>query len=433
MTRLVILGAGAMGLAAAHQGLKEGLDVTIVEADSVAGGMAAHFDFGGVSLERFYHFVCKADQPTFDLMDDLGIGDRMRWVPTYMGYYAGGKLHPWGDPIALLKFPEMGLIDKIRYGALAFFSTKRSDWSKLENLTAREWIESWIGRRAYEKMWAPLFRLKFFELSENISAAWIWTRIKRVGNSRKSMMQEEMGYIDGGSETLVKALTDAIEQRGGKIMLGQRAEEIVVEDGRVTGVRLANGETVAADAVISTVPTPFVPDLAPTLPEDWKEKYRAIENIPVVCLAMKLKKPVSRNFWVNIIDDDIDIPGIIEFSNLRPFPEPIVYVPYYMPDTHPKWREWDDQQFIDEAWGYLQRLNPDLGEGDLIEAKVGRLRYAQPVCEPGFAAKIPPVETPIKGLQVADTCYYYPEDRGIAESVRIGAEMASRARGAATS
>jgi hypothetical protein len=28
-------------------------------------------------------------------------------------------------------------------------------------------------------------------------------------------------------------------------------------------------------------------------------------------------------------------------------------------------------------------------------------------------------------LQVADTCYYYPEDRGIAESVRLGAEMAN--------
>jgi hypothetical protein len=32
--------------------------------------MSAHFDFGGISLERFYHFVCRGDQPTFDLMKD---------------------------------------------------------------------------------------------------------------------------------------------------------------------------------------------------------------------------------------------------------------------------------------------------------------------------------------------------------------------------
>jgi hypothetical protein len=34
------------------------------------------------------------------------------------------------------------------------------------------------------------------------------------------------------------------------------------------------------------------------------------------------------------------------------------------------------------------------------------------------------VQTPIAGLQIADTCFYYPEDRGIAESVRLGQEMA---------
>ena len=43
-----------------------------------------------------------------------------------------------------------------------------------------------------------------------------------------------------------------------------------------------------------------------------------------------------------------------------------------------------------------------------------------------FAAKIPPVQTPIHGLQIADTCFYYPEDRGISENVRIGEEMAER-------
>ena len=140
---------------------------------------------------------------------------------------------------------------------------------------------------------------------------------------------------------------------------------------------------------------------------------------------MKLRRPVSRNFWVNICDPDIEVPGIIEFSNLRPFPEPIVYLPYYMPETHPKWA-WSDEQFITEAWSYLRRLNSALDDDDLLDVKVGRLRHAQPVCEPGFANKIPPVETPIAGLQIADTCFYYPEDRGIAESVRLGAEMAAR-------
>ena len=56
----------------------------------------------------------------------------------------------------------------------------------------------------------------------------------------------------------------------------------------------------------------------------------------------------------------------------------------------------------------------------------GRLRHAQPVCPPGFAAMLPPIETSIRGLQIADTCFYYPEDRGISESVRLAEEMAAR-------
>ena len=78
----------------------------MLEAAPEAGGMAAHFDLGGLSIERYYHFVCKADQPTFELLAELGIGDRMRWVPTSMGYFIDGKLYPWGDPVSLLTFPE---------------------------------------------------------------------------------------------------------------------------------------------------------------------------------------------------------------------------------------------------------------------------------------------------------------------------------------
>jgi protoporphyrinogen oxidase len=79
---------------------------------------------------------------------------------------------------------------------------------------------------------------------------------------------------------------------------------------------------------------------------------------------------------------------------------------------------------LKEAFGFLKLVNPRLSDDDLIDSRVGRLRYAQPVCPPGFGAAIPPVKTPLKGLQIADTCSYYPEDRGISESVRYGRMMA---------
>ena len=136
---------------------------------------------------------------------------------------------------------------------------------------------------------------------------------------------------------------------------------------------------------------------------------------------------------MNMSGLNFEIPGVIEFSNLRPVGASIIYAPYYMPPSNRKW-SWSDQQLIDDALNCLMTLNPDLSKEDLLDARVSRLRYAQPICEPGFAAKLPPIQTPILGLQIADTCFYYPEDRSIAESAKLGRQMASAIpRGSTTS
>lgn len=411
-----------MGLAAAYHALKAGHEVIVFEADSIPGGMAAHLDFDGLSIERFYHFICKADQPTFDLMTELGIDNKLRWRDTLMGYFMGGKMHRWGDPVALLTFPHLDLISKFRYGLQMFLATKRSDWSSLETRTAKEWFESGGGKRTYDILWRRLFDLKFFEYADKVGAAWIWTRIKRIGTSRRSLMQEQLGYIEGGSETLVQALVNAIEDLGGEIRCSTAVQEIAVENGAVKAVRTAEGDELV-DAVISTIPTPYVSKTIPGLPEDWKAKYDAIDNVGVVCVLLKLKRQISKNFWVNIVHDGIEIPGIVEFSNLRPVKEHIVYVPFYMPSTHEKFSR-DDAAFVDESMACLKILQPELEDEDLITSRVGRLKHAQPVCDAGFLSKLPPIQTPINGLQIADTCFYYPEDRGISESVRFGKMMA---------
>ena len=96
MPNVVVMARVSWDSGAAYQALLNGSDVDILEASAEPGGMAAHFDFGGISIERFYHFVCKTDHPTFELLTDLGIADKMRWVPTTMGFFSQGKLHP-GD------------------------------------------------------------------------------------------------------------------------------------------------------------------------------------------------------------------------------------------------------------------------------------------------------------------------------------------------
>ena len=156
------------------------------------------------------------------------------------------------------------------------------------------------------------------------------------------------------------------------------------------------------------------------------EHFRSINNIAVVCVIVKLRKALTDNFWLNTNDPTMDIPGLVEYSNLRPLEDHIVYVPFYMPGEHPKFAE-PDQAFLDKVRLYLKKINPDLCDDDFIDMHASRYRYAQPICEPGYLDKLPPVALPVKGLWVADTSYYYPEDRGISESIDFGRKMAKDA------
>ena len=240
-------------------------------------------------------------------------------------------------------------------------------------------------------------------------------------------MREKLGYLAGGSETLLQAMRTDIERHGGEIRLRAPVSRVVIDGGRVRGLEVG-GAVLGFDKVISTVPLPYVPRLMPDLPEPILAAFRAVDNIAVVCVIAKLRRPVSENFWLNINDPEMDIPGLVEYSNLRPLDRHVVYVPFYMPGEHPKFAE-PDQAFLDKVRCYLKRINPTLADEDFIELRANRYRFAQPICPPGHLDRLPPPALPVTGLWVADTSYYYPEDRGISESVGFGRKLARSALG----
>jgi protoporphyrinogen oxidase len=423
-TKTAVLGAGPMGLMCALELLKAGHDVEIYERDDRIGGMSASFDFDGLAIERYYHFICKTDYPLFELLAELKLSDRLKWTDTKMGFFWNGRLYKWGTPQALLRFDGLSLIEKIRY-ALQVMKTKNvSDWTALDKISAVSWLKKWLGERAYNVLWHRLFWLKFYELSDQLSASWLGTRIKRVALSRRNLLQESLGYLEGGSGTLLDALRARIEALGGRILLKSGIDKVVTDGaGKVRGIIVAGAEH-AVDKVVSTAPIQYVPALVPDLPDEFATRIRAIKNIPVACVILKLRQPLSENFWMNICDDGIDIPGVIEYSNLNPGAGPtIVYAPFYMPKTHPKYAR-DNQAFIDETVDYLSRLNPRFERDWILATHCHRYDFAQTICPPGFAAMLPPMRTPVAGLYMADTSYYYPEDRSISESVKVGRDLA---------
>lgn len=418
-----------MGLAAAYELTKAGHTVTIFERDDRIGGMSAFLDFAGTRIERYYHFICRPDWTTFDYLRDFGLEDRLRWVETKMGFYHDGTLYDWGHPLALLRFPRLGLVDKARYALHVMRAKSIADWRPYDGFSSTEWLQRWIGPRAYDVLWRSLFHYKFYEHQNQLSAAWLGTRIKRVALSRKSLFQEELGYLVGGSEVLLNAVADRLRSLGGRIELRAGVEEVAMVDGRVAGV-CVNGEALAFGQVISTIPLPYLVRVMPGLPTDEKVMVAAIKNVGVVCVLLKLRRPFTRNFWMNINSPGIEIPGLIEYTNLNPMTEQgsphILYAPYYMPQSHPKYGR-DVADFVGETLRYMQAIRPEFDRAEVEAATASRYDFAQTVCTPGFYAALPPMQSKVRGLFMADTSHYYPEDRSISESMRVGARLAELA------
>jgi protoporphyrinogen oxidase len=424
--RVAVLGAGPMGLAAAYQAALDGHDVVVFEAADRIGGMAASFDFGGMQIERYYHFHCTTDKAFLETLSELSLESSLHWKNTRMGYFYEGVLYDWGSFLALLRFPSLSLFAKFRYGLHALVTSKSDDWRELDKVPAKVWIRRWVGDHAFEVLWSQLFELKFHRYADQLSAAWIWSRVRRLGRSRDRLMREVLGYLDGGSETLLNAMRDEVLKRGGEIRLSTPATRVVIEQSALVGVE-ANAQLEKFDAVISTIPLPYAVDVLSGLPEEIVNRYRTIEYLGVVCVIVKLSKQVSDKFWINLHDPDMDVPGLVEYTNLRPMAHHLVFLPYYLPGDHPKYRD-PDETFVSKARRYMRRINPSLRDEDILDVRVHRYRYAQPVCPIGFGEHLPDWKLPIKNLFVADTCFYYPEDRGISESIELARKMARAVR-----
>ena len=421
--RIAVVGGGPMGLAVAYQLALEGAKPVLLEADDSLGGMAASFQFAGQTLERYYHFHCLSDQAFFELLEELGLADQLRWKQTCMGFFVDGRLYRWGSAGSVLSFRRLPLLTRLRYLLHAARCLSLRRWQHLDGIRATDWLKRWLGPQGYALLWQKLFAYKFYEHSDTLSAAWIWSRIRRLGQSRR-WLKETLGYLEGGSQRWIDALEQRLRELGCDIQLSSPVQAIrSLGPGQGAVVQTPAGER-QFDAVISTVPLPLV---APMLQAGGADpalvaRYSDQLSVACACVVLQTRQPITGNFWTNINDERFAIPGIIEFSNLRPLQGHITYVPYYMPASHPDYQR-PDEAFIADSIACLQAINPDLARADVLAAHCSRYRYAQPVCGTHFHQSLPPLQ-PLPGITTADTTVYYPEDRGIAESVGYGRELA---------
>ena len=425
MKRAVVIGGGPAGLKAAHVLQKSGVHVTLLEGDQVLGGLASSFDVQGVRIERYYHFICRGDDDLVETLGELGLQDRLRWVASRMAYFVEGRLYPFLTPIELLRFAPLALHDRIRAG-LAVKWVQRFREEDLAPEVAIDWLRRLFGEKGYRVIWEPLMRFKFSEHAPEISAAWIWARMVRLSRSRQSMWREELGYIEGGSQMVLEGLGRDLETRGGHVRLKAPVERILIENGRVTGVRVG-GETLPADAVVSTVTTSRFRQMAAGLGGDYMRKLERIPTIGIFCLFLRLTRPVTPFFWVNANDPRVPFAGMIEYTNLNPLPEldgdRILYVPQYLSADDPRYSQ-SDEEVLRKYCDALALVNPAFDRSWIRFSAVFRDRFAQPICRTDYRETTPGIRTPIPNLFLTDSCQLHPHDRTISGSFGLGHQAA---------
>jgi protoporphyrinogen oxidase len=445
-----VLGAGVTGLVAAHELSKAGWEAHVYERWPGLGGQAATLDVGdGVLLERYYHHLFTSDRHIADLYRELGMPDGIEWRPSSVAFFADGRSRAFTTPLDLLRFSPLSLRTRIRMGlAVLMLQLRHTEVEPFESITAREWISRSMGREAWEKLWGPLLRGKFGDRAEDISMAWLWSKLTlRRQIKGQEARGEVLGYPRGGFEPLFGALAAAIEGAGGRVTIDRPAARVALGEGgfEVTPGPAgsfrsghdprgfaAEGEPRSYDAVLATVPSDIFeallePELAARVGPAYLSRLHSIEYHAALCLLLELDRGFSPYYWTNIADRGLPFVGLIEQTNIvepeRYGGRRFLYVANY---THrdDSLLELSADELLEHYEPGLRRVNPGFSRDWVRERWLFKEPSAQPIVTPGYRERMPPLPTGVPGLVLANTTQVYPEDRGTNYAVRLGRQAA---------
>jgi protoporphyrinogen oxidase len=425
--RIGIVGAGVAGLAAANVLQQHGHQVTMFEGRDEVGGQVVTFPVGGEPLECFYHHIFTNDTAVIRYIEELGLGDALRWIEPKNAHFVKGRMWPFVTPLDLLKFRAIPLVSRIRLGLVAVWLRRQHDGlKKYDAITARQWMERAVGSKAFNAFWGPLLKGKFAGQADHVGMVWLWNKIYLRFASRKgSGSHESLGYLEGSFRRYYQALADRVSERGGDIKLNCSVERIETADGRIRGIQ-ANGEMLEFDAVLMTTPNIITKKIAPDLPKDYLEVLDRVRYQWATCLVLALDRPLTPYYWLSI-GDDLPFVACVEHTNFMP-PERyggnhVVYLSNYTAPDHAVIQMDVDQVFNHYLDG-IRRLNPEFDPSWVREKWFFKDPGGQPVITTHYAQSIPDMRTGIAGLYLSNTTQVYPEDRGQNYSLLLGEKVA---------
>jgi protoporphyrinogen oxidase len=392
--KTAIIGGGITGLSLAYFLSKKGRKVTVFEKTAELGGLAATFPFENTRLEKFYHHLFSTDREIFQLIFELGLFPDLTWARSSMGFYTGGRIHPFTSPLDLMRFPAISFSSRIKLGLLSVKSKGLKDWEQLSRVRAKDWLIGEIGEEAYRVVWEPLLFSKFGKHHENVPASWVGARLNARARSR-GLFSERLGYLRGSFQVLVDALAGSIKKAGGEILLGSPVEKLA--------------DLSSFDKIIFTLAPPLVAKIA-----NIGEPVKYVGNI---CMVLETEDKISDYYWTNIGERDFSFCAMIEHHNAfhdRDYNgKRAVYLSNYLDQDDPLWGG-KDEDVLKAYLKDLKRIKPNF---TFINYWVFRELYAQPVV--GLNYKIPQFEIQPGRVYMVNNAQIYPQDRGLNDSLKL--------------
>ena len=457
---VIVIGSGIGGLTTAALLARYGKQVLVCESHAIAGGAAHSFSRRGFHFDSGPSFYCGLSNPRSlnPLRQVLAVLGESLATITYdpLGHYH----FPEGT------FPVYSNTEKYRAAVaqitpngareLANFENRllnlyealrgiptialRADWqmipvllgnylpSLLKLLPSAGIVQGSVGKVMDKEVTDPWVRrlidLECFLLSGLKAEGTIAPEVAFMLGERSSI---GVDYPVGGSGAIIDALVRGLEGWGGKLRLNCHVDKILLESGKVCGVRLQNGEIINAPIVISnaTIWDTYTKLLQP---EDLPSSYRqqsleipAVESFMHLHLGIRadgLENLTGHHVVVHDGNRDISEPGntcmisipSVWDENLAPKGHHVVHA--YTLEPFADWQR--DEQYNDRKkekaqslFRALEKVIPDIRERIVLEL-IGTplthayyLRRYQGTYGPAIAAgkgTFPGFKTPITGL-----------------------------------
>lgn len=163
MTRLVVVGGGISGLAAAWFAAAEGFDVTVLEAAPRVGGKLHVRDVGGVAVDVGAEAMLAVRPEGLELLADAGLaGDRLSPLTTAARIRVGGATHPLptgtmlGIPADVAAARESGALSEGALATLAAEPAQPGLPPLVDDVAVGPLVRSRLGDEVVDRLVEPL-------------------------------------------------------------------------------------------------------------------------------------------------------------------------------------------------------------------------------------------------------------------------------------